>query len=53
MDRREAIKKSLKLAKPGDIVVVTGKGAEEIMAIGKKRIPWNDKRVILEELKNI
>jgi UDP-N-acetylmuramoyl-L-alanyl-D-glutamate--2,6-diaminopimelate ligase len=53
MDRREAIKKALQLAKPGDIIVVTGKGAEEIMAIGKERIPWNDKKVILGELKKI
>jgi UDP-N-acetylmuramoyl-L-alanyl-D-glutamate--2,6-diaminopimelate ligase len=53
MDRRVAIKKALTLARPGDIVVVTGKGAEETMAIGKKIIPWNDKKIILEELKNI
>lgn len=52
MDRREAIKKALQLARPGDYVIVTGKGAEETMAIGKKRIPWNDKRVISEELRN-
>ena len=50
MDRRKAIGKALRLANPGDVVVVTGKGAEETMAIGKKRIPWNDQRVILEEL---
>lgn len=50
LDRREAIKKALQLAKPGDFVVVTGKGAEETMAIGNKRIEWNDKKVILEEL---
>lgn len=53
MDRREAIKKALRLAKPGDLVIITGKGAEETMAIGEKRIPWNDKKVILEELKNL
>ncbi|MDQ1284214.1 MAG: UDP-N-acetylmuramoyl-L-alanyl-D-glutamate--2,6-diaminopimelate ligase [Patescibacteria group bacterium] len=53
LDRREAIKKALQLARPGDIVVVTGKGAEEIMAVGEKRIPWNDEKVILEELGNI
>ncbi len=53
MDRREAIKKALESAKPGDIVVVTGKGAEETMAIGNEYIAWNDKQVILEELKNI
>jgi len=49
-DRRQAIHKALHLAKEGDFVVVTGKGAEETMAIGKERIPWNDKKVIQEEL---
>jgi len=50
LDRREAIRKALHLAKEGDFVVVTGKGAEETMAIGKERIPWSDKKVIQEEL---
>ncbi|MDD5489158.1 MAG: UDP-N-acetylmuramoyl-L-alanyl-D-glutamate--2,6-diaminopimelate ligase [Candidatus Moranbacteria bacterium] len=49
-DRREAIKKALQIAKSGDIVAVTGKGAEEIMVVGAKRIPWNDPRVIREIL---
>lgn len=49
-DRREAIKKALNMAENGDFVVITGKGAEETMAIGDNRIPWNDKVVILEEL---
>lgn len=49
-DRREAIAKALRLAKSGDIIVVTGKGAEEVMAVGSQRIPWNDRKVILEEL---
>lgn len=53
MDRREAINKALNMAKSGDIIVVTGKGAEETMAIGKERIPWNDKSVILEELASL
>ena len=50
LDRRKAIKKALDLAQPGDVVVVTGKGAEEVMAVGAKRIPWNDRRVIEELL---
>jgi UDP-N-acetylmuramoyl-L-alanyl-D-glutamate--2,6-diaminopimelate ligase len=50
LDRREAIKKALQIAEPGDFVVVTGKGAEETMAVGKERLDWNDKKVILEEL---
>jgi UDP-N-acetylmuramoyl-L-alanyl-D-glutamate--2,6-diaminopimelate ligase len=53
LDRREAIKNALKLARKGDIILVTGKGAEEIMLVGKKRIPWNDRRVIEEELAKI
>jgi UDP-N-acetylmuramyl-tripeptide synthetase len=50
-DRREAITKALKLAKSGDIILVTGKGAEETMAIGDKRIPWSDREVIESILK--
>ncbi|HRY82569.1 MAG TPA: UDP-N-acetylmuramoyl-L-alanyl-D-glutamate--2,6-diaminopimelate ligase [Candidatus Moranbacteria bacterium] len=53
MDRREAIKKALQIAKPGDIFVITGKGAEEVMAIGEKRIPWNEKKVIQEVLQEL
>ncbi len=49
-DRREAIKRSLELAKPGDTVVITGKGCEPwiIEAHGRK-IPWDDRRVVREE----
>jgi len=53
LDRREAIKFALDIAQEGDFVIVTGKGAEETMAVGDKRIPWNDKAVILEELKKL
>lgn len=49
-DRREAIHKALELAETGDIVLITGKGAEETMAIGSKRIPWKERQVIEEEL---
>ncbi len=53
MDRREAIRKALHMATPGDIVVVTGKGAEETMMIGHQLISWNDKRVIEELLEGM
>ncbi|MFZ2299777.1 MAG: UDP-N-acetylmuramoyl-L-alanyl-D-glutamate--2,6-diaminopimelate ligase [Candidatus Moraniibacteriota bacterium] len=52
-DRREAIRKALELADIGDIVLITGKGAEETMALGDERIPWNDRKVIEEELAKI
>jgi UDP-N-acetylmuramoyl-L-alanyl-D-glutamate--2,6-diaminopimelate ligase len=52
-DRREAIKKALLLAKPGDFVVVTGMGSENTRGIGDQKISWNDKEVILEELNKL
>jgi UDP-N-acetylmuramoyl-L-alanyl-D-glutamate--2,6-diaminopimelate ligase len=52
-DRRKAIKKALQIAEASDIIVVTGKGAEETMAVGEKRIPWNDPKVIREVLREL
>ena len=49
-DRREAIRKALSILRPDDILLVTGKGAEEMMAVGDALIPWNDRTVIEEEL---
>jgi UDP-N-acetylmuramoyl-L-alanyl-D-glutamate--2,6-diaminopimelate ligase len=54
LDRREAIKEALKLAKEGDIVVITGKGCEpSICVAGGKKIPWDDRKVVREEFKNL
>lgn len=50
LDRREAIKKGLELAKENDIVLVLGKGTEQLMIIGHQRIPWDDRKVVKEEL---
>jgi UDP-N-acetylmuramyl-tripeptide synthetase len=52
-DRREAIHKALELSEIGDIVLVTGKGAEEMMAMKEKRLPWNERMVIEEELQTL
>lgn len=52
-DRRNAIRKALSILSQNDILLVTGKGAEETMAIGDKRIPWNDRTVIEEELQKM
>jgi len=54
LDRRKAIKKSLELAKPGDVVVITGKGCEPSICLkGGKRIPWDDRKVVREEFNNL
>jgi UDP-N-acetylmuramoyl-L-alanyl-D-glutamate--2,6-diaminopimelate ligase len=54
LDRREAIKKSLESASPGDVIAVTGKGCEPHMALANgKKIPWSDRETILEGFKEI
>ena len=51
LDRREAIKKAIGLAKPGDTVVITGKGSEKSIHVTKgKTIPWSDKAAVTEIL---
>jgi UDP-N-acetylmuramoyl-L-alanyl-D-glutamate--2,6-diaminopimelate ligase len=45
-DRREAIRYCLTKAEKNDVIVVTGKGAEQGMALGSKIIPWNDRKVV-------
>jgi len=52
-ERRAGINKALSLAKPGDIVLVTGKGAEQSMEIGGHSVPWDDRKVVKEELESI
>jgi len=52
LDRRAAIIKALSLAQKNDLVLITGKGAEQAICIAKgKKIPWDDRTVIREELK--
>lgn len=41
-DRRQAIARALKMAKPGDIVCIAGKGHEEGQIVGDKVYPFND-----------
>ena len=52
-DRKSGIQKALLLARDGDIVLITGKGAEQSIVIGGKRSSWDDRRVVREELKFI
>ncbi len=48
IDRKKAIKKAISLAKPGDTVVITGKGSEKWIHLSNgKKIPWSDKNEVL------
>ena len=42
-DRGEAIRQAVRLATPGDIVLVCGKGHEQSMAFGAAEHPWDDR----------
>ena len=46
LDRREAIKKALQSAHPGDTVIITGKGAEPWLMTKQGKIPWDDREVV-------
>ena len=53
IDRREAIAMAVKAAQVGDCIVATGKGSEEVMHLGDKNIPWNEKQIFEEEIRKI
>ena len=52
-ERKEAIKKSLSLAKSGDIVLVAGKGHENYQILKDRVLPFDDRQVIRECLKSM
>ncbi len=43
LDRGEAIRLGVRMAEPGDIVMVCGKGHEQSMCFGKTEYPWDDR----------
>jgi UDP-N-acetylmuramoyl-L-alanyl-D-glutamate--2,6-diaminopimelate ligase len=44
LERRDAIKKSLELAKENDLVLITGKGSEQYICLaGGVKEPWDDR----------
>ncbi|MCY4576954.1 MAG: UDP-N-acetylmuramyl-tripeptide synthetase [Candidatus Kaiserbacteria bacterium] len=52
LNRRKAIEKAFALAKKGDVVIVTGKGAEVTMEVNGESIPWDERAIIREILQN-
>ncbi|MBU4315420.1 UDP-N-acetylmuramoyl-L-alanyl-D-glutamate--2,6-diaminopimelate ligase [Patescibacteria group bacterium] len=52
-DRREGIAKALSLANKNDIVLITGKGAEQSIVIDGKKSAWDDRLVVKEELQKL
>ncbi len=50
VDRGEAIAKAIELARPGDLVLIAGKGHEKYQVIGDRVLPFDDAAVAREAL---
>jgi len=49
-DRKEAIKTACHLAKPGDIILLAGKGHEKYQEVNGVKYPFDDKAILSETL---
>ncbi|HBU28047.1 TPA: hypothetical protein DEB00_02950 [Candidatus Uhrbacteria bacterium] len=47
LDRQEAIQQAIDAARSGDVVLITGKGSEPVMAVAQgRKIPWDDRDAV-------
>lgn len=53
LDRRAAIHRALSLARPGDLVIIAGKGHEQTWVFGGQRIAFDDRQVARELLREL
>ena len=51
-DREEAINTSIEISKPGDIVLIAGKGHEMYQEINGQKNPFNDLKILTKILEN-
>ena len=49
-DRREAIRRALAMAQPGDCILLAGKGHETYQVIGTEKRPFDERVIVLEEM---
>ena len=52
-DRRQAIRIALKTARPGDLILIAGKGHEDYQILGSNKIHFDDREVAREESRRI
>jgi UDP-N-acetylmuramoyl-L-alanyl-D-glutamate--2,6-diaminopimelate ligase len=53
LDRRVAIRRALEVARPGDVVVVAGKGHERVQHLPGGDVPFHDASVVRELLEEL
>ncbi len=47
-DREEAIRYAVESSKPGDVVLLCGKGHEDYQLIGREKVPFSEKKILLQ-----
>ena len=52
-DRRRSIFAAIELARPGDVVVIAGKGHETTQTIGDQVVPFDDRDVVRQLLERL
>jgi UDP-N-acetylmuramoyl-L-alanyl-D-glutamate--2,6-diaminopimelate ligase len=53
LDRRRAIERALEAARPGDVVVIAGKGHEQGQEVDGRKLPFDDLEVARETLRRL
>ena len=53
LDRRRAIERVLESARPGDVVVIAGKGHEQGQEIAGRKLPFDDREVARDALRRL
>ena len=51
-NRRDAIEKAILMAKKDDVVLISGKGHEEVMAVAGSFVPFSDRKIAAEVLES-
>lgn len=52
-DRREAIEAAIRHARPGDMVLIAGKGHEDYQIVGSQRLHFDDREVAREAIQRL
>ncbi len=52
LDRREAISTAIDQASFDDVIVITGMGAQNYKIVGHEQVPWNERKIIEEILRD-
>lgn len=52
-DRREAIRTAVSMARPGDVLLIAGKGHETCQIISNRVLPFDDRTVVREVMRDV